>query len=74
MTTVNKRDIIQSAFKNYDLSINQKEAISDTVDGYIKLIHYSNPKGPSGGEIKIFVDLIKSNLVNTLNVIKHVGN
>jgi len=74
MTLVNKNDIIQSAFKHYDLSEDQKDAISDTVDGYVKLIHCSNTRGPSGGEIKIFVDLIKSNLVNTLNVIEHAGN
>jgi hypothetical protein len=74
VTIVNKKEIIQSAFRNYNLTEDQKDAIRDTVDGYVKLIACSNSRGPSGGEVKIFVDLIKSNLVNTLNVIEHARN
>jgi len=68
---LNKQHIIHKAFEDYKLDDAQRGAVENIVDGYVSLISHSQPKGPSKSEIKIFVDLIKSNLVNTLNVIKH---
>jgi hypothetical protein len=66
---LNKETIINEAFDSYNLSAGQKTAIKITLDGYVDLIRASTTKTPSKREVRIFVDLIKSNLVNTLNVL-----
>mgnify|MGYP001090536410 CR=1 FL=1 len=69
--SLNKKEIIYQAFEDYKLDDVQTRSVNCIIDGYVDLIAHSKPQGPSKSEIKIFVDLIKSNLVNTLNVIKH---
>jgi hypothetical protein len=67
---LNKEHLIYEAFENYNLTEKQVSAIKITVDGYIELIKVSKDKVPADKEVKILVDLIKSNLVNTLNVLE----
>ena len=69
--SLNKQEIIYQAFGDYEVDDDQTRSVNCIIDGYVDLIAYSNPQGPSKSEVKIFVDLIKSNLVNTLNVLKH---
>jgi hypothetical protein len=73
MMTLNRLDkegLIDEAFNSYSLTKPQVTAIRATVDGYVELIKVSKDKSPSEAEVKILVDLIKSNLVNTLNVLE----
>ncbi|MAH07814.1 hypothetical protein CMI38_06590 [Candidatus Pacearchaeota archaeon] len=70
MMMLNKEHLIYEAFENYKLTKKQVAAIKSTVDGYIELIKVSKDKVPADKEVKILVDLIKSNLVNTLNVLE----
>ena len=70
LKNLNKENLIQKAFKDYDLDDEQVLAIQDTVDGYVKLIEVSKAPKPTRRQVKILVDLIKSNLVNTLNVLE----
>ena len=70
LNKLNKEDLIDEAFKKYNLTKEQISAIKTTVDGYVELIKVSKDKVPSSTEVKVLVDLIKSNLVNTLNVLE----
>jgi hypothetical protein len=68
--SLNKAHLVEEAFHQYNLTGVQKDAISETITGYIKLIEVSTSNPPDKKSIKLFVDLIKSNLVNTLNVLE----
>lgn len=69
----NKKQLIKEAFPQYDLSSSQEAAIESILDGYITLIEESRKNDPSKQEIKIFIDLIKSNLINIINVLQFNG-
>jgi len=68
--SLSKAQLIQEAFHQYNLTDIQMDAISETIGGYIKLIEASTNTPPDKKAIRIFVDLIKSNLVNTLNILE----
>ena len=68
--SLSKAQLIQEAFHQYNLTDIQMDAISETIGGYIKLIEASTNTPADKKAIRIFVDLIKSNLVNTLNILE----
>ena len=73
--TITKLKNIKQAFSHYNLTSGQLGAIEKTLEGYTELIEASLPLGasmdikPTTTDIKIYVDLIKSNLVNLLNAL-----
>ena len=67
--TITKLKNIKQAFSHYDLTNSQSVAIEKILEGYTDLIEFSVGNKPPPEDIKIYVDLIKSNLVNLLNAL-----
>jgi len=65
-----KEQLIDKSFEKYNLTKEQKTHIMKILDGYIGLVESHKKEKLTPEEVQMYTDLVKTNIVNTLNILK----